>query len=61
MLSDWTYDYVLAKVAAGEEDYGSYGDSEDQEDWESEEEGMPKKPKKSDNYEKAVFELIEQK
>ena len=28
-MSDLTYDMILNKIAAGEDDYGSYGESED--------------------------------
>lgn len=34
-MSDLTYDMILNKIAAGDDEYGSgsYGDSEDQDEW----------------------------
>lgn len=67
-MSDLTYDMILNKVAMGDDDYGSYGDSEDQDEWgeSSDEEAAspspkPKRVRKNESYEKAIFELIEQK
>lgn len=59
---------MLNKVQnAGFDDYGSYGESEDQNEWgeSSDEDEVPKpktkKLRRNPNYEKAIFELIEQK
>lgn len=70
--SDLTYDQVLNRVAAGDDEYGSYGDSGDEDEWgesSGSEEGAaagfsgakPARRKRTDTYEKAVQELIEQK
>lgn len=67
-MSDLTYDMILNKIAAGEDEYGSYGDSEDGDEWgeSSGEEGASpqrtqRRPRRNETYEKAIFELIEQK
>ena len=55
-------------MVSGEDDYGSYGDSEEQDEWgeSSDEEATSPQPKskrirKNESYEKAIFELIDQK
>ena len=67
-MSDLTYDMILNKIAAGEDEYGSYGESEDGDEWgesSGEEGGIPggkpqRRPRRNETYEKAIFELIDQ-
>lgn len=64
-MSDITYGMILERVMAGEDEYGSYEDEDDQEEYvpvDDEESPKPmRRPRRPDNYDKAVFELIEQK
>lgn len=67
-MSDLTYDMILNKIAAGEDEYGSYGESEDGDEWgesSGEEGAIPggksqRRPRRNETYEKAIFELIDQ-
>ena len=54
---------VAAKVAAGDDDYGSYGDSEDQDEWgeSDDEDGRPtRRNKRNETYERKTNCYAEQ-